>query len=485
MRIKTKQNCPKNFVIALEIKDREFKGGCVLCLEALSRGYTVYFGQQNQLFLFSRYIPKAVWFLKSIVPGQKFLLEKLRSHQHKIVCLDVEGLMPGNGVYGIVNRMGEESIALTDLILFWGKRHFENVIKVFPSIESKGRVTGSPIADAWLLENKKIKTNNKIRQDKSQVILFVSSFAAANHSAGEGYDYLNLVRNSDQNFEKFKMAQTFRSRKELMEQMLVKYTELLQLIGRELPETKVIVRPHPNENKSYWEKIVEPYQNISIQTGGNISEVMLSVDTFIHFNSTTSVLANFLNKKVLMLSPELPENLTDRINPTSEKLSNVFKSSENLVAYLKSNEIISNARSKEVDQVLDELIFNKRNSEEAMSSKKIMDEVDILVSINRCYYAWYINLYNYIYVLIEFMFRDIKNRLIYMTSILSQFIKLLDKRYGHRKSFYKVAKNKWPGLSKKELLDELTAYNMYFGLDLNKLVVKKLPAGAFELWLEE
>ena len=88
----------KTLIIPLEIKHREYLGGIILAYFALKNGWTVYFGQKSQIFPFINTLPKSIWYLKSIVPGEIQNLKKIKKYGHKITTLDIEGLILSNGL---------------------------------------------------------------------------------------------------------------------------------------------------------------------------------------------------------------------------------------------------------------------------------------------------------------------------------------------------------------------------------------------------
>ena len=92
----------KNLIIPIEIKHRELQGAIVLSYIALKRGWTVYLGQKSQIFPFIKFFQNQYYF-KSIVPELSNLL-KIKSSDHKITTLDVEGLILSNGKFGAIKR---------------------------------------------------------------------------------------------------------------------------------------------------------------------------------------------------------------------------------------------------------------------------------------------------------------------------------------------------------------------------------------------
>ena len=117
---------------------------------------------------------------KNIKNGSVINLELPLKYGHKISSLDIEGLVPSIGDAGVRLRYNKESINLTDILFYWGKRHIEAVSKVYPFFESKSYVTGSPVIDEMIIR----RNNNKNNVKSNKNILVGTSCGYANHVNG-------------------------------------------------------------------------------------------------------------------------------------------------------------------------------------------------------------------------------------------------------------------------------------------------------------
>ena len=52
-----------NFIIPIEIQHREIHAACILALEAIKKGWTVYIGQKQQIWPFIKYFPNSFFFI--------------------------------------------------------------------------------------------------------------------------------------------------------------------------------------------------------------------------------------------------------------------------------------------------------------------------------------------------------------------------------------------------------------------------------------
>ena len=166
-----------NFIIPIEIQHREIHAACILALEAIKKGWTVYIGQKQQIWPFIKYFPNSFFYLKSIVPGEIKNLEKIKSNGHAISTLDIEGLILSNGDFGVYKRYSNLSLVFADIVFFWGKKsHYYPVLSCFPDIKNKAVISGSPVVDAWNIAKKKfVKKHN---DDRKKILISVN-FARA------------------------------------------------------------------------------------------------------------------------------------------------------------------------------------------------------------------------------------------------------------------------------------------------------------------
>ena len=156
-------------------------GALVLALTAASKGWFVFLGSKKEIISLSDSLPKGIFYLKSIVPGELEQLKRISNNGHSISTLDAEGLVLDNDELGIGTRFSEQSIALASKIFFWGNAQLEQAKSMFPFITEKTSVVGSPIFDYWRFL--KFTQKNKVSSQR-KVILVATSFGLVNHISG-------------------------------------------------------------------------------------------------------------------------------------------------------------------------------------------------------------------------------------------------------------------------------------------------------------
>jgi len=302
----------KTLYIPIEIVDRELGGAILLSAEALSRGWLVILGGKQGIFNnMSRFrnMP-GVFFLKSIVPGEVFKQKEIMADGHRIVSLDVEGLAPSNGEAGVRLRYSDASIDLTDLLFFWGRSHYDSVRAVYPRIEAKSVVTGSPIIDEILVRGRRAREAGRTSDRKR--ILIGTSCGYANHMNGIEFSR-KMTRDAYGKNVDAETSRTLEFEALLDEKVFEYWKEAVPRIGDRFRACDVVLRPHPSENKDFWRAHLKGHGNIRIDEGQSILEEMLKADVYIHFNSTSSLTSNILGIPTFMPLPAVRKELEERI----------------------------------------------------------------------------------------------------------------------------------------------------------------------------
>lgn len=335
-------NKTKYLYLPLEIFDRELNGMLLFSLVAAEKGWRVYIGGKKTLFPIIGDLPAGIVVLKSVVPGEVEIQEKIKGSGHKVTSIDAEGLIPSNGKSGVELRYSRETIEKSDRLFLWGQDQFQQVKNYFPGIVEKGVVTGSPIFDYWRL----LKLSNQgMSRVSRKTVLIATSFPYANHVIDSQQAYEAVRAASGENASEAHIEEIFLDG-ELQEVVYPLYIEMVQDLAKKLRDYRIILRPHPAENPAVWSKVAARHDNVELQYGGEISTWLLKCDCFVHFNSTTSIEACFYDKKVITLIPDLEDKLAARLSEYPLLASQVCHTSAEVVrAILRSSDSpVTNSR---------------------------------------------------------------------------------------------------------------------------------------------
>jgi len=343
-------------------------GGLLLACEAVSRGWNVIFGGKQAIFYnLSRFreMP-GVFFLKSIVPGETFIQKKLKSYDHKIASLDVEGLVPSVGEAGVKLRYSQESIDLSDLIFFWGEKHYKSVFDVFLNVKDKSYVSGSPIIDEIFMRKKERKDKN----NECNKILIATSCGYANHMNGIKFAKRMTANAFSENINDAD-KQKLQYEAELDLEIFKYWQKMIPFISARYKNHQIIVRPHPSENIDFWDRFTINLSNVVVRQGGSIIDEMVDANIFLHFNSTSSITALLLGIMPIMIFPNIPKEYIERITYAKD-LSLLANTEQDLIDLI--NQSIKPYNNKENHKVLYDYIHNLHSDEN--SAKLIMDFIE-------------------------------------------------------------------------------------------------------------
>jgi len=432
-------------IIPVEIQHREIHAASILALEALRQNWTVYLGQKQQIFPFIKFFPKSFWYLKSIVPGETDNLKKIKKYGHIISTLDIEGLILSNGDFGVHKRYSDLSLSLADRIFFWGKiSHYEPVLKCFPSIKSKAFLSGSPVVDAWNIEkNKKITKSN----GNQKSILISVNFARADkrlQKIRKEYEafYSGIKKKSENSIDNYNILEL---EYELKDKSFEIFKNIIPKIAKEFQSYKIIVRPHPEENKKFWINYLKNYKNIKVNNSKTTSDQLLNCDIFIHFNSTMSIQSNFFNKTTIMYNTIKDIKLNSVISPITQNVSILCDSEIKLFEIIKNHEKIKYEYESDINNYIE--INNNENCNG--NSEKIMKNLDdyhkglpLKEDLND-----YTNSLNAFLDFLNYHFKYFAMFSIGIASFLLVFLKKKYRRFSWR---YVIGKKKWSRLTKQK-----------------------------------
>jgi len=355
----------KKLIIPVEFQNRELKGACILASVFVKKGWDVYIGQKQQFFPLINMFSRAVWYVKSVVPGEQGLLQKLKNENHFIASYDVEGLMLNpHTKFGYKTRYSTKNIKLVDVLFFWGARQYKEFSKTF-SPGKKSFIVGSNIFDA----NKVFKTKNvKIKNQ----ILFISSFTTQNPINKKAEDEILDYTTGNKNRGELKKILTGWSN--LTDKMFGDFLKfLLYSKGKIDPKLKIVIRPHPSENFKFWNDFKKKNSlNYRVENNKNLSEQILESKYVAQYLSTTSVLTNFLKRPCILYCKLKNWEIKKYFNEFSKKISINYKDASKFINDLNKNTI----KIKDSSKYLETIVEGYSSKDNFYSSKKIYNIIN-------------------------------------------------------------------------------------------------------------
>ncbi len=361
----------RTLYIPIEIIDRELGGAILLANAAVSRGWSVVLGGKQAVFNnMSRFSNSpGIFFLKSVVPGELFKQEEINFYGHRIVSLDVEGLVPSNGDAGVRLRYSAESIEKSDLLFFWGEQHFASVRKVYPKIDGRACITGSPIIDEIKVRGARQSNIQNPKQKKK--ILIGTSCGFANHINGIEFSR-EMRRNAYSDNVSHAEILALEAEAYLDLEIFEYWKQVVPLIAEIFTDCDVVLRPHPSENAMFWRSYLKAFPNVRIDSGQPILEELLGANVYIHFNSTSAISSTILGIPTLMPMPPIKESLLERVTYVTD-ISILAKTSAELIDLI--GKALAQQSRKDIPEKL--YLYCENLKPNAMqASNAIIDEIE-------------------------------------------------------------------------------------------------------------
>ncbi len=443
----------------------------LFALNASQKGWNVVIGGKRFILPNLHQFPEGVVLLKSIVPGELELQEKILSYGHKITSIDAEGLLPSNGKSGVELRYSEETIKKSHQLFFWGREQFNQVKEYFPLIEENSFITGSPIFDYWRLLKRNFEKT--VEKTKQKTILIATSFPYPNHFIDRKMSYDSVRAASGKNATDEHLNEIFLDGK-LQDLVYPLFKNLVKEVIKNYPQCKIILRPHPSENQEVWKNMAKGYENVEMSLSGEISPLLLESDVLIHFNSTTSIEAFYFGKSIITLIPEdLPQELLSRLNPHAKQASSVAHDTKQALEFLE-NALQGKINPSSFD--LENIIIDSSKENISQSSLNILNQLDSLKiqPPSRPFPNWFKLNFS-----IDIILNKLKLRCLWILGWIDDFTFLFKGKYKPNKNYYAYGKTKQGRLPKEEVKQRTHFIAQSLSLDINSIQIKKFKDGLF------
>ena len=452
----------KYLYIPLELFHRELNGAVLLSVIAAESGWRVVFGPKRFLLPIFDVLPRGIFFPKSVVPGEEPQFIKLKKYGHKIASVDAEGLITDNGEVGVVRRYSQKTVDLSSQLFFWGSEQF-NQASNFLDFNQKGIITGSPLFDYWRLQKSIYKKKLDLISNDKKTILIASSFGMVNHVTGLGETpHLQISSAGKEVYEKHfdYLRETVEVKKITFKEFKIIVSELIESLG---DKYNIVLRPHPSEDIEEWKSITNNHENISIQSGGSISSLLLDCDILIHSDSTTSIEGFYYGKNIISIVPTgLSDEQMKVLNPYILEVSNVCSSSKEIISTLEKINIGKNVRPQ---FNLNKIIEGSDSTNIAQSSIQIVD------SLNKIYIETNENLPTRLRVFFSLnqLIANFKFRVVWLLGWVDYLFGFFGGRYAPTRTRYKYGKTKYGSLDLKKVEEILKEINNALNSDADMI----------------
>lgn len=383
----------RTITLSIETKVREFPGKVLLSCYLAERGFRVILSNTRKS---NNVVREGSWLFidRNTFSNRKPFFKNLRRNNVDIGCIDEEGIVWANPqIY--LRRLDRDVMNMTRLFFTWGKKQTEMVTQ--KSETTKVIESGNPRMDLLRPELRGIYKEQveELKAKYGDFVLVVSNFAWNNHYYVDGEKenpaeaFINLRKRQghiqtkdDEEFELDNLA--------YKDKVFDKMKEMVAYIGKALPDTPIIVRPHPSENHETWKKAVEGHENIQVVFEGELEAWVIAARAILHNSCTTGILAGLVNKKSIAYMPfddnkfehKFPNDVSAKAYTLGEVLELVKQSPlEQEVPDLIKEYVSSLSGSFAAENIADSILeayIERVNSGRRFSLKAVVDRAVLL-----------------------------------------------------------------------------------------------------------
>lgn len=298
----------KTVYIAIEIKVREFISQVLLASKLIKNNYRVYLGAKDQIFnlIANKKEKGGIFFYKAGVPEKYVDLINKKTETHAV--FDQE-LMPGisrkKEYIESVNCFSKKGVPFIDVYFSVNKTVYECAKKELKNIRGNIYLTGSPRIDLWRKKYHHLfyEQINKIKKKHGEFYLFNSDFQyVSKNIEEEALEFLHPKDFESWSGSKFKNA--ISKRLKMARQLNKEFNEFIPFIIslQKKIDKKIIIRPHPAENKYVWKSIFEEHKNIIVEDPKNdVFPWILASRGVLHRGCTTSLQSLYVQKPTFFI----------------------------------------------------------------------------------------------------------------------------------------------------------------------------------------
>ena len=322
----------KTLFLPIEILARELDSKLLIAQKALEKGFSIVIGTKGAVYKIVRSYRSGIYFYKDHSPLSSLMLQELHVAGLRIVALDEEGLIWSSpNLY--TKRIDDKVFQVSDAIFAWGKQQYDILTRTSPGHEEKIHIVGNPRFDILQAKYRQFlrdQSKHQLSFSDDGYVLINSMFAAGNwnpllygtpsyveHMRDRGL----ILNDVDFNF--------YTKVSENTAQLFDAYVSLLKRLSKSFPNTKFVIRPHPDENQERWRNLFASTSNVIVENSGSAIYWILGAKVLIYTGCTTAIEAWAMNKPTLRYHPipetEFGPNLPNKFGKTIKTEKEVIK----------------------------------------------------------------------------------------------------------------------------------------------------------------
>lgn len=280
--------------LPIENKVREFSGKLWLGINLVREGYEVVLGPSWEIKPAINIIQPEVYFTKDPGDGNISFFKRLQESNVYVCGISPEAALNSKTEYHAENK--QQVINTLDAYFAWGTEPADALRKNYDDINRKLHITGNPRFDLLVNELNSVyaTSGDDIRATYGNFILINTNFAMGNP--------LNRER-------RFEIAEKTVPGRDLLREerqslrVLYSFLELVLYLIDEDIDHSIVLRPHPGEDHSTYERLFDRYETVHVKHEGDVRSWIHAADGVVHHDCTTGVEAALMGTPVVSYQP--------------------------------------------------------------------------------------------------------------------------------------------------------------------------------------
>ena len=315
-----------NILIPIETSSRELIYKVYLCHSLALKGFRCYLGRKSHINFLIKNLKGFIYLDKGYHKNQsEKIYETVKNNDGIIVSLDEEGGVDFADGSTLMGRYSKTLFKNSDLTFLWGEQQ-DKLLKNNIYKENKVVITGHP-----RFELLKQKFHFLYQEEVDKIKKRFQDFILINTNMGFG----NNIRGDD--FVKSNYGIRFKNIDQIIafdKKKLEAYKSLIMELFYHL-EKKIILRPHPEENHSFYFDAFKDRKNIHVIYEGSVIPWILAAEIMIHPDCTTAIETLFAGKKPISYLPD--DYPTDLVTHLPLTASECFTNEIKLISFIKNS----------------------------------------------------------------------------------------------------------------------------------------------------
>ncbi len=290
-------------------------------------------------------------------------INKWQSEKRKIIVIDSEGNQQSKTFLPKISFK-------PDLLFIWNKTELERHSKEIAKYKIKTEICGSPRLDFFhdkfknfFSEIKKLKKELAITKNK------VVTFAMNNSYEDLSQQHKDKIK--ERYYETYYHNYGFEDKLQHMLECRRRLVETVFFLLKNYENINIVIKPHPNENITFWQNLVNENEKLKIMIGKPINDLLKISDIHIGMKGCLTIVEASLMK--------VPNIELDTESKLSEK--EFFKEHLNLALFSSDDE---NDFKKHFDRLIDDEVSEKEFNDHQIKINKYVNKYLYKFDAKRC-----------------------------------------------------------------------------------------------------